>query len=127
MLGSKRSWLVLIGVAVVVLIVACIGVAVVADVPFVAPARSAFHFPWHFLAEEADTMNRCVECHPAERFHTCTSCHDGQETVTSWPRWVRPACFLKIFMKVIAGSKLHGEPYPAIFYSHHITITGETE
>jgi hypothetical protein len=28
------------------------------------------------LAEEAETMNDCVECHAPDKFHTCDSCHD---------------------------------------------------
>jgi hypothetical protein len=41
-----------------------------------APARSAFSFPWGMLADEAETMNDCVECHEPVDFHTCDSCHD---------------------------------------------------
>jgi hypothetical protein len=36
----------------------------------------ASSFPWTVLAEEAETMNRCVECHEPTKFHTCDSCHD---------------------------------------------------
>jgi len=28
------------------------------------------------LADEAATMNDCVECHEVEKFHNCTTCHD---------------------------------------------------
>ena len=41
-----------------------------------APAQSALHYPWSILAEEAEMMNDCAECHEAEHFHTCSSCHD---------------------------------------------------
>ena len=41
-----------------------------------APARTAVRFPWGTLAEEAETMNDCVECHEPDKFHTCATCHD---------------------------------------------------
>jgi hypothetical protein len=41
-----------------------------------APARSALHYPWSLLSTEAETMNDCIECHEAEDFHTCQTCHD---------------------------------------------------
>jgi hypothetical protein len=28
------------------------------------------------LADEAETMNECVECHGPDKFHTCETCHD---------------------------------------------------
>jgi hypothetical protein len=52
-----------------------------------APARSALHYPWSLLAEEAETMNECVECHEPAQFHTCQSCHDdhGSAEMASVP------------------------------------------
>ncbi len=41
-----------------------------------APARTVFHFPWSMVADEAATMNHCVECHEPDKFHRCTTCHD---------------------------------------------------
>jgi hypothetical protein len=41
-----------------------------------APARSAFNYPWTILSAEAETMNDCVECHEPVDFHTCETCHD---------------------------------------------------
>jgi hypothetical protein len=41
-----------------------------------APARAPFHFPWRMLADEAATMNDCVECHEPAKFHSCATCHD---------------------------------------------------
>jgi hypothetical protein len=39
------------------------------------------------LAEEAETMNDCVECHEPDTFHTCSSCHDdhGSAEMASLP------------------------------------------
>lgn len=56
-------------------------VLILSDMRAAAPVRSAIHFPWQFLAEEAEVMNDCVECHEPEVFHTCASCHDDHGAV----------------------------------------------
>jgi hypothetical protein len=70
----RRFWLILAVVA--ALVVGGVAVAVAMGVKVAAPARSAFHYPWMMLADEAETMNDCVECHEPVDFHTCESCHD---------------------------------------------------
>ena len=70
----KRFWLILIIVAALVL--GGVAVAVAMGAKVAAPARSAFNFPWTMLADEAETMNDCVECHEPDKFHTCETCHD---------------------------------------------------
>jgi hypothetical protein len=70
----SRWWLVLI--VVVALIVGGVAVAVAMGTHALAPVRSALHFPWTMLADEAATMNDCVECHETEKFHSCATCHD---------------------------------------------------
>jgi hypothetical protein len=69
-----RFWLILAIVA--ALVVGGVAVAVATRAKAAAPARSAFHYPWGMLVDEAETMNDCVECHEPEKFHTCDSCHD---------------------------------------------------
>jgi hypothetical protein len=70
----KRFWLILI--IVLALIVGGVVVAVAMRTKVAAPARSAFNFSWRMLADEAETMNDCVECHEPDKFHTCDTCHD---------------------------------------------------
>ena len=70
----KRLWLILVIVTALVLGGVIVAVAMGAKVA--APARSAFSFPWAMLADEAETMNECVECHEPDKFHTCETCHD---------------------------------------------------
>jgi len=70
----RRSWLILAIVAALALGGAAVAVATGSKVA--APARSALNYPWAMLAEEAETMNDCVECHEPVKFHTCDSCHD---------------------------------------------------
>lgn len=70
----KRFWLILAILAALVVGGAIVAVATGARVA--APARSAFSFPWGMLADEAETMNECVECHEPAKFHTCNTCHD---------------------------------------------------
>lgn len=45
------------------------------------PARLLSHYPLDLLAAEADTMVECGECHDAEAFHTCETCHDDHGAV----------------------------------------------
>jgi hypothetical protein len=70
----RRFWLVLAILA--ALLIGGVAVAVATGAKAAAPVRSAFHFPWSMLADEAETMNECVECHEPEKFHTCDTCHD---------------------------------------------------
>jgi hypothetical protein len=81
----RRLWVVL--AVVVALVVGGVAVAVATGAKVAAPARSAFYFPWGMLADEAKTMNDCVECHEPEKFHTCDSCHDdhGSAEMASVP------------------------------------------
>jgi hypothetical protein len=67
-------WLILVIVAALVL--GGVAVAVAMGAKVAAPARSAFNFPWGMLADEAEIMNECVECHEPDKFHTCETCHD---------------------------------------------------
>jgi hypothetical protein len=75
----KRFWLILAIVA--ALLVGGVVVAVAMRAKVAAPARSAFNFPWGMLADEAETMNDCVECHEPDKFHTCEACHDDHGSV----------------------------------------------
>jgi hypothetical protein len=70
----SKLWLAL--VLVVALVVGGVTVAVAMGAKVAAPARAALNYPWTMLAEESQTMNDCVECHEAEDFHTCATCHD---------------------------------------------------
>jgi hypothetical protein len=70
----RRLWVVLAIVA--AMVVGGVAVAVATGAKVTAPARSAFYFPWAMLADEAQTMNDCVECHKPDKFHTCSTCHD---------------------------------------------------
>jgi hypothetical protein len=69
---KTRLWLIL---ALVLLIVAAVVVA--AATGLLAPVRTAFSFPVRFMAQEAQTMNDCRECHEPEDFHNCQTCHDA--------------------------------------------------
>ena len=70
----RRFWFILAIVA--ALVVGGVAVAVATGAKVAAPARSAFNYPWAMLADEAKTMNDCVECHEPAKFHTCDTCHD---------------------------------------------------
>jgi hypothetical protein len=70
----RRFWLVLAIVAALVL--GGVAVALATGAKVAAPARSALNFPWGMLADEAETMNDCVECHEPDKFHSCDTCHD---------------------------------------------------
>ena len=70
---SKRWWILIVIAA---LVAGGLVTGLVLKAKFMAPARSPFHFPWRMLAEEAETMNDCVECHETDKFHSCASCHD---------------------------------------------------
>mgnify|MGYP001824068037 CR=1 FL=1 len=70
----RKFWLILAIVG--ALVVGGVAVAVAMGAKVTAPARSAFNFSWTMLADEAETMNDCVECHEPAKFHTCDTCHD---------------------------------------------------
>ena len=70
----SRTWLIL--VVLIALVMGGVAVAAALGGKALAPARAAFHYPWGMLAEEAETMNACVECHEPAKFHTCATCHD---------------------------------------------------
>jgi hypothetical protein len=63
-------------IIVVAVVLGGVAVAVAMGAKVAAPARSAFNFPWAMLADEAERMNECVECHEPDKFHTCETCHD---------------------------------------------------
>jgi len=81
----KRFWIILALVA--ALVVGGVVVAVATEATVAAPVRSALHYPWRMLAEQAETMNKCVKCHEPAKFHTCDSCHDkhGSAEMASVP------------------------------------------
>ena len=39
------------------------------------------HYPWDLLSQEVSTMGECVECHEAQDFHTCQTCHDDHGAI----------------------------------------------
>jgi hypothetical protein len=59
-----------------VLIVVGAGVALAIGAGMAAPAQVVLNFPLDMLADEAATMNDCVECHEPDKFHMCSTCHD---------------------------------------------------
>jgi hypothetical protein len=81
---SRGRWVILLVVA---LVVGGVVGGVASGLLALAPLRSLQHYPWSLLAEEAQTMNDCAECHETEDFHTCTSCHDdhGSAELASVP------------------------------------------
>jgi len=76
MLASKTSRTLLILALLVALLVGGGVVAAVVGAKSLAPVRLTFHYPWGILAEDADTMNQCYDCHEPAKSHTCDSCHD---------------------------------------------------
>jgi hypothetical protein len=46
-----------------------------------APVKLLSHYPLELLAAETDKMVECGECHDAEDFHDCTTCHDDHGAV----------------------------------------------
>jgi hypothetical protein len=81
----SKWWLAVL--LVLALIAGGTAVALAGNAKVFAPARSALHYPWGVLADEAETMNECVECHEPTKFHTCESCHDdhGSAEMASVP------------------------------------------
>jgi hypothetical protein len=76
MTASRFLRFLLILAFVIILVAIAIGVVVVTGTKSLAPATTAFQYPWDVLAEDADTMNECAECHDPLEFHTCATCHD---------------------------------------------------
>jgi hypothetical protein len=70
------SRVLVIVLVVVALVVGGVAIGVAMGARVLAPARSALHYPWMMLADEAETMNDCVECHEPDTFHACETCHD---------------------------------------------------
>jgi hypothetical protein len=78
---SPATRLVLGLVLLSVLIVGGVAVAVATGVKAVAPLRMVLTYPFGFLAEEADMLNRCAECHEPDHLHTCHTCHDDHGAI----------------------------------------------
>jgi hypothetical protein len=75
----KRRWLWILVAVLVVVGVGAIGMSIGAQKP--VPWRLVTHFPLDTLAEEAQTMNDCIECHEPAKFHSCTTCHDDHGAI----------------------------------------------
>ena len=69
----KSRWLVPV---IVLLVILGSVVGVWAGSARAVPLRALTKYPLGLLAEEAATMDECVECHKAETFHRCSTCHD---------------------------------------------------
>lgn len=76
---QKRRWLWILVAVLLVVGGGAIGVSVGAQKP--VPWRLVRSFPLDVLAEEAYTMNDCLECHEPAKFHTCTTCHDDHGAI----------------------------------------------
>lgn len=76
---QKRRWLWILIAVLLVVVIGAIGVSVGAQKP--VPWRLVRNFPLDVLAEEAYTMNDCLECHEPAKFHTCTTCHDDHGAI----------------------------------------------
>jgi hypothetical protein len=73
-----RRWIL---IAVPVLVVAGAITATVLAAKDTSPLAVTAHYPLAMLAEEAGTMVECAECHEAEVFHTCDTCHDDHGAI----------------------------------------------
>jgi hypothetical protein len=87
MASTRTSWI-LLGLLIASLATmggAVLGAALGAKA--LAPIRTAMDYSWPLIAQEAQTMNRCVSCHEPDQFHTCRSCHDdhGSAELASVP------------------------------------------
>lgn len=60
--------------AVAMLAVGTFGFSVGAQKPI--PMDLLKNYPLSLLASEVETMNECAQCHEAEDYHTCQTCHD---------------------------------------------------
>jgi len=81
---TRGRWIILL---VVSLLVGGVVGGAASGAPILAPLRAPLSYPWSLLAEEAQTMNDCAECHEVEDFHSCRSCHDehGSAELASVP------------------------------------------
>ncbi len=73
-----RHWII---IAVLVLVIAGAVTATVLAARNSSPLAVTSHYPLAMLAEEAGTMVECAECHDAEVFHTCDTCHDDHGAI----------------------------------------------
>ncbi|MEA3340378.1 MAG: hypothetical protein U9R15_10470 [Chloroflexota bacterium] len=76
---SPRFLLILI--LLILLLAGGVAVAAATGVEALAPLRLTTHFSWSVLADEADTMAECAECHETSKFHTCDTCHDDHGAI----------------------------------------------
>ncbi len=76
---QKRRWVWILAAVMIVVGVGAIGISVGAQKP--VPWRLVRNYPLDVLAEEAYTMNDCLECHEPAKFHTCTTCHDDHGAI----------------------------------------------
>ena len=76
---QKRRWLWILIAVLLIIGVGALGVSVGAQRP--VPWRLVWDFPLDVLAEEAHTMNDCLECHEPAKFHTCATCHDDHGAI----------------------------------------------
>ncbi|MBN1967364.1 MAG: hypothetical protein JW910_22110 [Anaerolineae bacterium] len=76
----NARWLLIIGGVLLLVIVGGVaGFVIGAQEPI--PFAVLSHYSADLLLEEARTMNECAECHAAEDFHECTTCHDDHGAV----------------------------------------------
>ena len=60
----------------ILILVIGVGLIAAAVAGWLSPLRLVARFPMSFLSKEAGTMTECRECHEAEKFHDCQTCHD---------------------------------------------------
>ncbi|MBN1922578.1 MAG: hypothetical protein JW892_15120 [Anaerolineae bacterium] len=73
--GEKSPWI----LAAAALVVGVGGLAFSAT--RAAPMRVITDYSLNVLADEAQAMHDCAECHEAEYFHTCDTCHDDHGAI----------------------------------------------
>jgi hypothetical protein len=76
--AASRLFRILLMVVIVV-VIGAIGFMLGAQKPM--PLQVVTRYPLSFLAQEARTMNECADCHEAEDFHSCTTCHDDHGAI----------------------------------------------
>jgi hypothetical protein len=85
----KRTLIVLILVALVILALGGVAIATAAGARPLAPLRLAARASWGLLADEAATIDNCTAagCHKPADLHTCGTCHDehGDAQLTKVP------------------------------------------
>jgi hypothetical protein len=79
--SSKTSWILLGLLAAVVLAIGGVVLAAALGAAALAPVRTTMDYSWSWVAQEAQTMNRCASCHEPDHFHTCRACHDDHGAV----------------------------------------------